>query len=541
MSTVTPYRSSVPVVHDNFAQLVLAEFTKLRTVRGWVAGLVVGALLIVGIGVLSAAGSGQSCHGVPVPSSGASGGTSSGTSGGASGGQSCGSGSPTLGPNGQPVSDSFYFVRQQLDGDGSITVRVTSLSEQVTPLNGGGGSASGPSWQPGVVAWAKAGLIVKSDTTQGSPYAAIMATATHGVRMQYNFTHDVAGSATAVTTAAPQWLRLTRTGDSLTGYESGDGSNWTKLGSATLSGLPSSVQVGLFVTSPDHDVTTDEIVGTSTQGGPSQASATFDDVAVQGRASGTWQGAQLGENGIGDLPPFTQSGGTFKVTGTGDIAPMAADGGDNNTISGSLIGAFVGLMAMVVIGALFVTAEYRRGLIRTTLVATPRRGRVLAAKAVVMGCAVFVLGLAGSAFTMWFVDRQRRNNGTYIAPASTLTEIRVLVGTAAVLAVSAVFAVAMGIVMRRSAAAVATAISLVVLPYILSVSSVGALQWLLRVAPAAGFAVQQTLQRYPQVDGVYIASSGYYPLSPWEGFGVLLGWTAFAIGVAGFLLRKRDA
>jgi ABC-type transport system involved in multi-copper enzyme maturation permease subunit len=536
MSTTTPYRSSAVVTHDNFAHLVLAEFTKLRTVRGWVVGLIVGALLIVGIGVLSAAGSSRSCS----PSSGTSSGTSGGPASGSTG-QACGSGAPTLGPDGEPVSDGFYFVHQQLDGDGSMTVRVTSLSEQVMPLDGGGGPGGSPSWQPGVVKWAKAGLIVKASTTQGSPYAAIMATATHGVRMQYDFTHDVAGSATAVTKTAPRWLRLTRAGDTLTGYESTDGNVWTKVGVAKLSGLRSSVQAGLFVASPDYDVTTEEIVGTSTQGGPAQAMATFDDVTVQGRASGSWQGGQFGGSGIGDLPPFTQSGGTFTVTGTGDIAPMAANGGDNNTISGSLIGAFVGLMAMVVIGALFITAEYRRGLIRTTLIATPRRGRVLAAKAVVLSCVVFLLGLPASAFTMWFVDRQRRNNGTYIAPASSLTEIRVLVGTAAVLAVASVFALAVGTIARRSAAAVAAVIAVVVLPYILAVSSVGALQWLLRVTPAAGFAVQQTLHRYPQVDGVYIASAGYYPLSPWEGFGVLLGWTALALGLAVVLLRKRDA
>jgi ABC-type transport system involved in multi-copper enzyme maturation permease subunit len=524
-TTITPYRSSVPVARDSFAQLALAEFTKLRTVRGWIAGLMVGALLIVGIGFLSAAGSHRSCGGPNGPAS----------------GKACGSGTPTLGPDGQPVTDSFSFVHQQLDGDGSITVRVTSLSEQVMPPDGGGGPGGAPSWQPGVVTWAKAGLIVKASTTQGSPYAAIMATATHGVRMQYDFTHDVAGSATTVTKTAPRWLRLARSGDTLTGYESADGRSWIKVGVAKLSGLPSSVEAGLFVTSPDYDVTTQEIVGTSTQGGPSKATADFDDVSVQGQASASWQGSQIGDIGLGDLPPFTQSGGTFAITGSGDIAPMAAGGGDNNTISGSLVGAFVGLMAMVVIGALFMTAEYRRGLIRTTFTASPRRGRVLAAKAVVLGCVVFVLGLAASAFTMWFVDRLRRNNGTYIAPASSLTEMRVMVGTAALLAVASILALAVGTIVRRSAAAVAAVIGLVVLPYILAVSSVGALQWLLRVTPAAGFAVQQTLHRYPQVDGVYIASAGYYPLSPWGGFGVLLGWTALALGLAVFLLSKRDA
>jgi hypothetical protein len=103
------------IAHDNFAQLALAEFTKLRTVRGWIAGLIVGALLIVGIGVLSAAGSSGSCQG-------------SSSSSGAPSEQACGSGTPTLGPGGEPVSDSFSFVHRQLDGDGSIIARVTSLS-----------------------------------------------------------------------------------------------------------------------------------------------------------------------------------------------------------------------------------------------------------------------------------------------------------------------------------------------------------------------------------------------------------------------------
>ncbi|MGH8888631.1 MAG: ABC transporter permease subunit [Acidothermaceae bacterium] len=519
------YRSTLPPARDGFRHVLLAEFTKLRTVRGWIAALVIGALLIVGIGFLSAAGSQRECL----------------TPNGSAHGKACGSQAPLVGPDGQPVTDNFYFVHQTLDGDGSITVRVTSLSEQVSPSGGGGPDASA-SWQAGVVPWAKAGLIVKANTTQGSAYAAIMATSRHGVRMQYDYTHDVAGSATPVSKASPQWLRLTRAGDTLTGYESADGNTWTTVGVAKLTGMPASVQAGLFVTSPDYDVTTEEIVGTSTSGGPSKATAAFDNVSVQGRQSpGSWQGTQIGDEGVGNLPPFTQSDRTFTVTGSGDIGPAASSGGDNNTIAGSLVGAFVGLMAMVVLGALFVTAEYRRGLIRTTLVASPRRGRVLAAKAIVLGSVVFVFGLAASAFTMWFVDGQRRNNGTYILPASSQTEIRVIVGTAALLAVTSVFALAVGTILRRSATAVATVIVLVVLPYILAVSSVGALQWLLRLTPAAGFAVQQTLHRYPQVDGVYIASAGYFPLSPWEGFGVLLGWTALALGLAIFLLRKRDA
>ena len=48
---------------DGFAQLVRAEWTKLRTVRGWVIGLVVAALVMAGLGLLIAVGGSSSCQG----------------------------------------------------------------------------------------------------------------------------------------------------------------------------------------------------------------------------------------------------------------------------------------------------------------------------------------------------------------------------------------------------------------------------------------------------------------------------------------------
>jgi len=116
-------------------------------------------------------------------------------------------------------------------------------------------------------------------------------------------------------------------------------------------------------------------------------------------------------------------------------------------------------------------------------------------------------------------------------------------GTAALLAVAAVLALASGAVLRRSAAAVAAAIVGTVLPYLLAVSVLptGAAQWLLRVTPAAAFAVQQSVVQYPQVDNVYTPAAGYFPLAPWNGFAVLAGWTALTLGLAMFLLRRRDA
>ena len=78
-----------------------------------------------------------------------------------------------------------------------------------------------------------------------------MVTGSHGVRMQYDYTHDIAGQAGAPSKAAPAWLRLTRSGHTITGYDSADGTHWTRIGTAKLTGLPSTVQAGMFAASPD--------------------------------------------------------------------------------------------------------------------------------------------------------------------------------------------------------------------------------------------------------------------------------------------------
>ena len=109
MSVMTPYRSELGVRHDGFAQLLRAEWTKFRTVRGWVIGIVVAVLVIVGLGALTGANS--ECGSQMGPNA-----------------PTLGCPAPPTGPGGEWVTDSFYFVRQPLAGDGSITARVTSLT-----------------------------------------------------------------------------------------------------------------------------------------------------------------------------------------------------------------------------------------------------------------------------------------------------------------------------------------------------------------------------------------------------------------------------
>lgn len=496
----------------DFGRQVRAEWTKLRTVPGWVLALVAAATAVIGLGLAPGMSGSCGAHGP---------------------GSEC---RPPTGPDGEVVSDSLYLVARPLSGDGSITVRVSTLTGQIAGVRGS---------QPGLVPWAKAGLIMKASTTPGSAYAAVMVTGSHGVRMQSDFTGDIAGPPSS----SPRWLRLTRRGDRVTGASSPDGTAWATIGTVRVPGLPSTAQAGLFVTSPDYSATASGPFGvTGLESGPSQATATFDHVACEGDwTSAAWTGKRIGGPGGGgpfDQAGYQQNGDTLTLTGSGDVAPLVTGGaGLGVSVTQTLIGTFLGLVAIVVVGALFVTGEYRRGLIRTTIAARPRRGLILAAKASVVGGVSFVAGAVAAAIVLAFGVGVLRSHGVYVLPADLGTEVRLVAGTGLLLALAAVLAMAVGALVRRSSAAVAGVIVLIVLPYLLAVTvlPLGAAQWVLRLSPAAAFAIQQSAIRWAQVDNVYAPTAGYFPLSPWAGLGVLILWTAAALGVATVTLRRRDA
>jgi hypothetical protein len=475
----------------------LAEWTKFRTVRGWVIGMLVAGLLVVAVGLLGH----SECGGVVAD------GTTVSNSG-------CTS---PLGPGGEAVTDSFYFVHQPLGPDGSLTVRVTSMTGTAEP-------------------WSKAGIIVKAGLAQGSAYAAMMVTGGHGVRMQWDYTRDVPGMTGTVSATLPRWLRLTRAGDLITGYDSADGTHWTTVGTATLTGFPVSAQAGLFAANPGTTTKASQSLAQgSSVGGITQSTGTFDQVTLAGDAAGAWTGTDLNGSTPGD--GYHQSDGEFTVTGTGDIAPSVPAGAGGGSATGTLVGTFAGLIAVIVVGTSFITAEYRRGLIDVTLTAIPHRGRVLAAKAAVLGGLTFVAGLPVAYVALLLGEWRLRSGGVFIDPVPALTEVRLLAGTAALLALAAVLALAVGALTRRAAIAVTAVIALIVLPYFfaspLAILPPAAGDWLLRITPAAAFAIQQAYPRYPQVLAAYTPQNGYYPLAPWLGLAVLAAWTAVALVLAG--------
>jgi len=529
----TSYRSARPAGRDGFGQLLRAEWTKLRTVRGWVIALILAAALTA---VLPIALAGTATSNDPV---------------------TCAHGIcqaegqvVATGPAGTAVTDNFYFVHQALAGDGSITA-------QVSALHGSGRQQQIPTGftrPPSIVPWAKAGLMIKASTKPGAAYAAVMLTGDHGVRMQYNFTHDVAGSS-----ASSSWLRLTRSGDSITGYESTDGRHWTAIGSAVLPGLPATAQAGLFVASPPF--TSAVGTGDSTFAVATQATATYGHLALTGAGS-PWVATNVGgpSPGAGKgtvhcklgtcvRPPGAVTGsvhaanGTFTVAGSGDVAPFEPI---VDPLHVTFFGTLFGLIALIALGALFVTAEYRRGMIRMTVAASPRRGRILVAKAIVIGVLAFVSGLIGAAIALPIAAHKLVANGwtppVWQTPSLTSgIGLRVVLGTAAIAGVAAILGLAAGAIFRRSTGAIMATTGIVVVPVILAVVlplTTG--MWLLRITPAAAFSLQAGVPRYSQVSNVCAPYHSCFPLSPWSGFAVLCAWAAVALAGAIFLLRRRD-
>jgi hypothetical protein len=501
-----------------FGRVLHAEWTKFRTVRGWVLGTLGAMAAICLVGLLATA-------------------------------QSNGGGQPAklpTGPGGEAVNDSFSFLHQPLRGDGTLTVPLSALTGRVatTPTQD----------KPGLVPWAKAGIIVKESLEPGSSYASMMVTGGHGVRMQYDYTHDVAGLPGKVSPDAPRWLRLRRTGDTVTGYESVDGGRWTVVGTAKLPGLRESVQVGLFVTSPSAM----EGTGTGTGFTPAVATGTFGAPVLSGGwKAGSWQHRQV-SGGAGTSGSYSGStegestaigrgggGGGYRITGAGDIAPMVGGPAASGVriVSNFLVGAFAGLIVLVVVAAGCMTVEYRRGLLGVTFAAGPGRGRVLVAKALVVGGTAFLVGSLSAAVMVPFGAARSVANGFPVLTVPAATELRVVVGTGLLLAVASVFALSVGAVLRRSAVTITVVVVGMVLPYLLATASVlppAACDWLLKVTPAAGFALQQTVEHYDQVATVYSPMHGYFPLTPWAGFAVLCAYAGAAFAAAWVLIRRRD-
>src|SRR5258708_17607508 len=343
------------------------------------------------------------------------------------------------------VSDTYTFVPQPLVGDGTLTTRVTSLSGMYTPLSNSSGNGFGVrstsqlGWQlrTGLAPWAKAGIILEPDTKQGTDYAAVMVTGSQGVQMQDNYTHDSPGLTGSVGHACPRWLRITRAGDMIAGYDSTDGVHWSKMSTIRLAGLPHSVQIGLFVTSPVY------FPAGSNNGTPSVATANFDRTSTQGDLPYSfWTG-----DTVAGFYPSLSSGLTwrqhsahaFMISGSSDIAPLVGNIVTTNWSGACIVDRIiVGLLFLIVFAASFAPSEYRRG----ASVALPQRA--LVAKAIVIGSPADSSGTIPIALADRITRHVLAANGINLFPQSGLVTAQVIFGTGLFLGLAAVLVVAFG-------------------------------------------------------------------------------------------------
>jgi len=157
------------------------------------------------------------------------------------------------------TADEFHYAYKRLSGEGSITAKVVSITNT----------------DP----WAKAGVMIRQTLEPGSANVMVAITSTSGVTFQ---NRNTAGAESLSTTqegiAAPQWVRMSRSGNTFTGEYSADGSNWTIMDSVDIPMLLD-IYIGLCLTSHNVDET---------------CTAEFSDINTSATVTGDWQSQDIG-------------------------------------------------------------------------------------------------------------------------------------------------------------------------------------------------------------------------------------------------------
>ena len=199
----------------------------------------------------------------------------------------------------------------------------------------------------------------------------------------------------------------------------------------------------------------------------------------------------------------------------------------------SLAGLLIlGQLVIVVLGALVLTAEYSTGMIRTSLIAMPRRIVIYAAKALVFAAVALVASLV-TAFTAFFLGQALLAGTHQSATLAGPGVLRAVIGSALYITLCGLFAFAAAAIIRNTAATIAAMIGLLfVLPVLVNL-----LPWrdhLVRWLPASA-------ARAISATKLFAAPQNAHLLSPWGQLTVFAVYTAVLLVVGGILFRKRDA
>ncbi len=126
-------------------------------------------------------------------------------------------------------ADGFHFVYQQLSGDLVLTARLASMQNTHT--------------------YAKAGVMLRSSLAANSAHVILDMVPGGGIEFMRRASSGGSTAYLGGTTASrPEWLRLSRSGSTISAFVSNNGSTWTPVGTTSIA-LGSTVYAGLVVTS----------------------------------------------------------------------------------------------------------------------------------------------------------------------------------------------------------------------------------------------------------------------------------------------------
>lgn len=194
-------------------------------------------------------------------------------------------------------SDEMHFVYQPWSGDGTFVARVSGISGGYNP---------------------QAGVMVRESLDANSPEAFAGIQGSNTANATYFWYRPTLGASTSdewdeypATNTTPNWLKLTRSGNSFTAYESVDGVSWGQVGASQTIPMAQDVYVGLAATAYSNT---------------SSTTITFDNVCIP----------------VGTPPQCSTTESSGTAPSISSVSPPAGGAGASVTITGSNFGATQG-------------------------------------------------------------------------------------------------------------------------------------------------------------------------------------------------------
>ena len=219
------------------------------------------------------------------------------------------------------------------------------------------------------------------------------------------------------------------------------------------------------------------------------------------------------------------------ITGSGAPYKISAGNSAAGGVAVSLAGVVIAQLVLGVLGVLLFSGEYATGMIRATLAVVPSRLPVLWAKLIVLVGLVLPLSLLAAVAEFFVATALESSRG---GSAISLTDpgvLREVAGASLYLAVIAVIGLALGAMLRRTAAGLSVFAAVFFVVPIVTAYLPHSIQGFAPYLPSnAGGALWGAGKLF-----------GGPQLSPWNGFAVLCGYAVVLTGLAARRLCRRDA